>query len=75
LTERLLGKFVILKFDGEAPLDKESLEAYVYLKNKIFINAHLIKAGLAEADATVKHRLKAKFIRLMGAEPKLGTKN
>ncbi len=64
LTERLLGKFVILKFDGGEPLDKKSLEAYVYLKNKIFINAHLIKAGLAEADTTIDHRLKDKFVRL-----------
>jgi DNA modification methylase len=64
LTERLLGKSVLLKFDGEDPLDKESFEAYVYLKNKIFINAYLIKAGLAEADTTQKHRLKGKFIQL-----------
>ncbi len=63
LTERLLGKFVILKFDGGEPPDKKSLEAYVYLKNKIFINAHLIKAGLAEADTTIGHRLKDKFVR------------
>ncbi|MFI5355151.1 MAG: DNA methyltransferase, partial [Desulfobaccales bacterium] len=74
LTERLLGKLVILKFEGEEPLDKESLEAYIYLKNRIFINAHLIKAGLAEADATVKHRLKAKFIRLMGPNQSLELK-
>ncbi len=64
LTERLLGKFVILKFDGGDPPDKKSLEAYVYLKNKIFINAHLIKAGWAEADTTIDHRLKDKFVRL-----------
>lgn len=66
LTERLLGKFVILKFDGEEPLDKKSLEAYVYLKNKIFINAYLIKAGLAEADTTITHRLQSRLVRLMG---------
>ena len=65
LTERLLGKFVILKFDGEEPPDKKSLEAYVYLKNKIFINAHLIKAGLAEADIKANYRLEKKFARLM----------
>ncbi|MCX5891882.1 MAG: DNA methyltransferase [Deltaproteobacteria bacterium] len=65
LTERLLGKFVILKFDGEAPLDQQSLEAYVYLKNKLFINAYLIKSGLAEADTAVKHKLTAKFSRLL----------
>ena len=65
MTERLLGKFVILKFEGGEPPDNQSLEAYVYLKNKIFINAHLIKAGLAEADMNANHRLKKKFARLM----------
>ena len=65
LTERLLGKLVILKFAGGEPSDNRSLEAYVYLKNKIFINAHLLKAGLAEVDMNANHRLKTKFARLM----------
>ncbi len=64
LTERLLGKSVLLKFDGEEPLENETQAAYVYLKNKIFINAYLIKTGLAEADDTINHRLKGKFMRL-----------
>ncbi|MCL4503178.1 MAG: site-specific DNA-methyltransferase [Deltaproteobacteria bacterium] len=72
LTERLLGKFVLLKFDGEESLDKQELAAYVYLKNKIFINAYLIKAGLAEADIELKHRLRGRFSRLMEAKLKAG---
>jgi len=67
LSKRLLGKSVILKFDREEPVDRRILDAYVYLKNKIFINAYLIKAGLAEADMAINHRLKKKFLRLMGA--------
>lgn len=65
LTERLLGKFVILKFDGEEPIARKCIDAYVYLKNKIFINAYLIKAGLAEADISINHRLKSRFLQLM----------
>lgn len=64
LTKRLLGKSVILKFDGEVPADRENISAYVYLKNKIFINAYLIKSGLAAADMAISHRLKKKFERL-----------
>jgi DNA modification methylase len=72
LTERLLGKFVILKFDGEEPIDCKCIDAYVYLKNKIFINAYLIKAGLAEADISINHRLKSRFVRLMDTGGKQG---
>jgi modification methylase len=75
LTERLLGKMVILKFDEPDLSAQPSLDAYVYLKNKIFINAYLIKAGLAEADMAVNHRLKGRFRRLMAAGPKPGTEN
>lgn len=57
LRKRVLGKQVILKFDANHP---PSL-AYVYLKNRIFINAHLIKAGLAASDDTIDHRLRKKF--------------
>lgn len=65
LTRRLLGKSVILRFNEGDSLDRQDVEAYVYLKNKIFVNAYLIKSGLARADTTVNHKLKAKFIRLM----------
>ena len=57
LRKRVLGKQVILKFDEKNP---ESL-AYVYLKNHIFINAFLIKSGLAASDDTLDHRLRKKF--------------
>ena len=70
LQENLLGKLVILKFDAKPRLDRPSLEAYVYLKNKIFINAYLIKSGLAAADPAISHRLQNKFTRLMGGGPK-----
>jgi hypothetical protein len=65
LLKHLLGKLVILKFDEKNFIDGPNLDAYVYLKNKIFINAYLIKSGLASADTTVNHKLKAKFMRLM----------
>ena len=37
---------------------------YVYLKNRLFINAHLIKSGLGSPDLTIDHKLQKKFIRL-----------
>jgi len=64
LHNRILKKEVYLKFDNGSILDKNTVSAYVYLKNKIFVNAYLIKSGMAEADATKDYKYKAKFIEL-----------
>jgi len=56
------GQKVFLKFD-EIKHDKENnLMAYVYLKNKTFLNAHLIKNNLAEVDTSYQYKNKEKFI-------------
>jgi DNA modification methylase len=68
LRKSILGKKVFLKHDGE-PADG-AVAAYVYLKNRIFINAHLIKSGLGLPDPEVEHRLKDKFRRLLEARIK-----
>ena len=44
LRARILGKQVIIK--DEQVIDPDLISAYVYLKNRIFVNAYLIKAGL-----------------------------
>ena len=60
----VLGKNVILKFDGGKAPGEDTISAYVYLKNRIFVNRYLIKAGLASADPSVDHRLRAEFQEL-----------
>jgi modification methylase len=66
LQNLLVNKTIILKNLGE--LDVRGVgSAYVYLKNKIFINAYLIKSGLASPDDTVAHRFSQKFRRLGAA--------
>lgn len=62
--DNLLKKEVFLKFDNQNLPAGESIEAYVYLKNKIFINAYLIKSGIAVADRKVNHKYKNKFLEL-----------
>jgi site-specific DNA-methyltransferase (adenine-specific) len=52
LEQKVRGKQVILKYDQTKYDDSNNLLAYVYLKNKTFINAHLIKHGLAEVDTS-----------------------
>jgi len=63
LQDFLLGKYVVLK-DATVAGENGVVSAYIYLKNKIFINAYLIKSGLASPDLQVEHRYAAKFRRL-----------
>ena len=47
LKKYILGKDIFLKMDGSGIIDKDTIMADVYLKNKIFINKYLVKAGMA----------------------------
>jgi DNA modification methylase len=60
LQDYLLGKAVILKNTQEIGKNGR-VSSYVYLKNRIFINAYLIKSGLASPDDQVDHRYSKKF--------------
>ncbi len=64
LREFILKKEVFLQFDNGAILDEDTVEAYVFLKNRIFVNAYLIKSGLAKADRSKEYKYKTKFIKL-----------
>ncbi len=64
LKRRVLKKEVYLKFDNGAVLDKNTVSAYVYLKNGIFVNAYLVKSGMAEADKVGEYKYKTKFVEL-----------
>ena len=63
LKEKILNKEVIIKFDKNNSSSKEPLDAYVYLKNKIFINMYLIKSGMAIVERTKNYDYKEKFIK------------
>jgi len=61
LINKLRGKKVFLKYD-EVKHDKENnLMAYLYLENKTFINAHLLKENLALVDNSIDFKYKTKF--------------
>jgi site-specific DNA-methyltransferase (adenine-specific) len=64
LSERLKGQKVFLRFDNVKYDKDENLLCYLYLWNKTFMNAHLIKSGLVDVDATLEYRYKAKFLDL-----------
>ncbi|MBI5193953.1 MAG: thermonuclease family protein [Nitrospirae bacterium] len=64
LMEKTRGQKVFLKFDNHKYDNENHLLCYLYLKNKTFLNAHLIKEGLAEVDYSIDFKYKDKFIKL-----------
>lgn len=63
LKEKLKGQKVFLKFDATKYDDKGNLLCYLYLKNKTFINAHLIKNRLAGIDISMDYKYKNSFLK------------
>ena len=53
-----------MKYDSQKYDKDGNLQCYLYLKNKTFINAHLIKNGLANADISMDYKYKSKFISM-----------
>lgn len=64
ITEKTKGQKVFLKFDSQKYDNENRLLCYIYLKNKTFLNAHLIKEGFAEVDCSIDFKHKDKFIKL-----------
>lgn len=61
LIDKTKGKRVFLKYDN-IKYDKENnLLCYLYLENKTFLNAHLIKNGLVQVDNKIDFKYKEKF--------------
>jgi site-specific DNA-methyltransferase (adenine-specific) len=68
LRDKFRGRRVFLKYD-EVTRDPENRRlAYVYLDNKTFVNARLLKGGFAFVDETIPFRLRDKFRSLCRAE-------
>ena len=65
LIEKTKGKRVFLKYD-DIKYDKENnLLCYLYLENRTFINAHLIKNRLVQVDLDSEFKYKNKFLNLV----------
>ena len=61
LREKTKNQKVFLKHDDIKHDDENHLLAYVYLKNKTFLNAHLIKNGLVFVGNNHAHRHQMRF--------------
>ena len=65
LNDRVAGRRVFLKYDAKKQNDGDGLPVYLYLENKTFVNAHLLKRGLALVDENAEFGLKGKFLKLV----------
>ena len=64
LDSKTKGQRIFLKFDKDKHDENGNLLSYVYLKNKTFINAHLIKSGLVSVDVRRDYKYRNKFENL-----------
>jgi DNA modification methylase len=65
LIEKTKGKRVFIKYDRIRYDNENNLLCYLYLENKTFINAHLIKNRLVQIDNDVDFKYKNKFTSLL----------
>ncbi len=59
---------VFLKYDEIKHDENNHLMVYLYLKNKTFLNAHLIKNDLADVDLLFDYKNKERFIKYLNKE-------
>jgi len=64
LKEKLKGQKILIKFDTIKYDNEGNLLGYLYLKNKTFVNAHLIKNKLAQVDSSLNFKYKVRFLVL-----------
>jgi len=64
LQAKLKNQRVFMRFDSLKYDQENNLLCYLYLKNKTFINAHLIKNQLVDVDNSFDYKYKIKFLNL-----------
>ena len=62
LIEKTKGKKLFIKYDDVKHDSNNNLLCYLYLENKTFLNAHLLKNGLADVDINYNYKYKNKFL-------------
>lgn len=65
LQAKLKNQRVFIKFDSSKYDNDNNLLCYLYLQNKTFINAHLIKTGFVDIDNNFDYKYKPKFLSLV----------
>jgi DNA modification methylase len=63
LRDKTKNQKVFIKYDTIKYDEKKRLLCYLYLWNKTFLNAHLIKNGLAATDTNIEFKYKSRFLK------------
>ncbi len=71
LKENIENKQIIIKFDEKKYDDNGDLLCYIYLNNRMFVNAHLIKRRLVKPDLKNIYKYKDIFIKYYNNEDRL----
>jgi site-specific DNA-methyltransferase (adenine-specific) len=64
LREKLKGKRVFLRYDDVKHDSENHLLTYLYLENKTFVNAHLLKEKLVDVNDSVDFKYRNKFLNI-----------
>jgi len=65
LINKVRGRKVFMRYDDVKHDRDNNMMAYLYLENKTFINAHLLKEDLVWVDNSIDFRYKNKFNALV----------
>jgi DNA modification methylase len=65
LEEKTRGQKVTMKFDSAKFDEDQNLLCYLYLQNRTFLNAHMIKSGLVGVDHSRDYKYRSKFATLV----------
>jgi len=65
LNEKIKGKRIFLKYDRKKYDEENNLLCYLYLQNKTFVNAHLIRSGFVDIETDSDYKHKGKFLTLL----------
>ena len=68
IRQKVKGRKVFMRYDVNKYDANNTLLCYLYLDNKTFINAHILKAGLANVDESVSFKYKNKFLNLINGK-------
>jgi site-specific DNA-methyltransferase (adenine-specific) len=63
LETKFKSNRVFMRFDENKYDDEGNLLCYLYLENKTFINAHILKNGFSKVDENYNYKSKSKFIK------------
>jgi len=65
LKDKIKNQKVFMRYDSVKHDSSNTLLVYLYLENKTFVNAHLVRSNLVEVDTDFDFKYRDKFINLL----------